>query len=117
MLELPAIFPSNYVLESGERTADLIAETEKGILVSRAWYVYPVNPLLGDFTGCGRSGMHLIKNGEVGTPLKQFRFFDNMISFLKNIECLGKDDVQVSPWFGYSIYSPSIKVSNMRITE
>ncbi|MFX0093994.1 MAG: TldD/PmbA family protein, partial [Candidatus Hodarchaeota archaeon] len=116
-LGVPSITPSNYVLDSSERIKDIISETKNGILVSRVWYVYPINPILGDFTGCGRSGMQLIKDGELTIPLKQFRFFDNVQSLMKNIEGLGTDDVQVSPWFGYSIQAPSIKANNIRIPE
>ncbi|MFX1251813.1 MAG: TldD/PmbA family protein [Promethearchaeota archaeon] len=116
-LGVPSITPSNYVLDSSERVKDIISETKDGILVSRVWYVYPINPLLGDFTGCGRSGMQIIKDGELTTPLKQFRFFDNILELFKNIECLGTNDIQVSPWFGVSIKTPTIKVNNVRIPE
>ncbi|MGL4881499.1 MAG: TldD/PmbA family protein [Waterburya sp.] len=74
------------VMAGSEQTvADLIASTERGILVSRAWYVRYVNPKTLEVTGMTRDGTFLIENGKLVHPIKNLRFNQCLPSMLKNV--------------------------------
>ena len=69
---------------------DLIASTERGILVTRFWYIRGVDPRTVLYTGLTRDGTFLIEHGKVTKPVKNFRFNESPVIMLNNIEELGK---------------------------
>jgi predicted Zn-dependent protease len=73
---------------SSQDVTDLIAQTERGILVSRAWYVRYVNPRTLEVTGMTRDGTFLIENGQIVYPIKNLRFNQNLPEMLSNVEAL-----------------------------
>ena len=82
-----AIYP--IVMSGSDKTvADLIASTERGILVTRAWYVRYVNPRTLEVTGMTRDGTFLIENGKISHPIKNLRFNQCLPEMLKNIVAL-----------------------------
>src|SRR5262249_37627227 len=57
-------FPSNIVIAGGKTPLDeMIASTDRGILVTRFWYIREVDPYEKIFTGMTRDGTFLIENG------------------------------------------------------
>ena len=70
---------------SDQTVADLIASTERGILVSRAWYVRYVNLRTLEVTGMTRDGTFLIENGKISHPIKNLRFNQCLPEMLKNV--------------------------------
>lgn len=64
----------------------LIEGTERGILVSNFWYIRAVNQMDLTLTGMTRDGTFLIENGEVTTPLRNFRFHDSPIRAFQTIK-------------------------------
>ena len=84
-----AMYP--IVMTGSDKTvADLIASTEKGILVARAWYVRYVNPRTLEVTGMTRDGTFLIENGKVSHPIKNLRFNQSLPEMLKNVVALSQ---------------------------
>ncbi|MDP9017175.1 MAG: TldD/PmbA family protein [Candidatus Eremiobacteraeota bacterium] len=80
-------FPANSIVLPGTKTREqLIAETERGILVSRTWYTRVVDPKQQTITGLTRDGVFLIENGKLTKTLKNFRFFTSMLTALSDIE-------------------------------
>lgn len=75
---------------SDQSVADLIASTERGILVSRAWYVRYVNPRTLEVTGMTRDGTFLIENGKISQPIKNLRFNQCLPEMLKNVVALSQ---------------------------
>ena len=71
-------------------TEDLIADTEKGILVTRAWYVRYVNPRTLEVTGMTRDGTFSIENGKIAYPIQNMRFNQSLPEMLNNISAVGK---------------------------
>jgi predicted Zn-dependent protease len=69
--------------------ADMIKSTERGILVTRFWYIRSVDPRTILNTGLTRDGTFLIENGKIARPVKNFRFNESPIFFLNNLEMLG----------------------------
>jgi predicted Zn-dependent protease len=71
-------------------TEDLIKNTEKGILVTRFWYIRMVDQQTLVQTGLTRDGTYYIENGQIKFPIKNFRFNESPIIMLNNVEELGK---------------------------
>lgn len=67
---------------------DLIAQTERGILVNRAWYVRYVNPKTLEVTGMTRDGTFLIEDGRIAYPIKNLRFNQILPEMLRDIDAL-----------------------------
>ena len=83
--------PGNLLMSGGDKsTADLVRGTEKGILVTRTWYIRMVDPQTVLLTGLTRDGTFYIENGEIKYPLKNFRFNESPVIMLNNIDELGK---------------------------
>ncbi len=81
----------NVIMEGGTKsTADLIRTTERGILVSRTWYIRMVDPQTVLLTGLTRDGTFYIENGQIKYPVKNFRFNESPVIMLNNVEELGK---------------------------
>ncbi|MGY2130969.1 TldD/PmbA family protein [Hymenobacter sp. HD11105] len=87
----PTAFPSGFIMEGGTQTVqDMIKSTEKGILVTRLWYIRDVDPQTLLYTGLTRDGTFYIENGKIKHPVKNFRFNESPIIMLNNIEAIGK---------------------------
>ncbi|MBO0350413.1 TldD/PmbA family protein [Phormidium pseudopriestleyi FRX01] len=68
--------------------ADLIAQTQQGILVSRAWYVRYINPRTLEVTGMTRDGTFWIENGEIAYPIENLRFNQSLPAMLREVDAL-----------------------------
>lgn len=87
----PLSMGRSLVIEGGNQSLeDLIKSTEKGILVTRFWYIRSVDPQTLLLTGLTRDGTFYIENGEIKFPLKNFRFNESPVIMLNNVEALGK---------------------------
>jgi predicted Zn-dependent protease len=83
--------PANFIMEGGTQSlADMIKSTKKGILVTRFWYIRPVDPQTLLYTGLTRDGTFYIENGQIKFPVKNFRFNESPIIMLNNLEAMGK---------------------------
>ena len=83
--------PGNLIMAGGDKsTARAGREHQKGILVTRTWYIRMVDPQTVLLTGLTRDGTFYIENGEIKHPMKNFRFNESPVIMLNNIEELGK---------------------------
>ena len=71
---------------------DMIRSTERGVLVTRFWYIRSVDPQSLLLTGLTRDGTFYIENGEIKFPIKNFRFNESPIIMLNNVEELGRTE-------------------------
>ena len=82
--------PGSLELSGGGSTLEqLIAGTERGILVTHCWYIRSVDQRTLVYTGLTRDGTFLIENGRVARSIKNFRFNDSPLFMLNNLEALG----------------------------
>jgi predicted Zn-dependent protease len=89
--------PGNLIMTGGEKsTMDLVKTTQKGVLVTRTWYIRMVDPQTVLLTGLTRDGTFYIENGEIKYPIKNFRFNESPVIMLNNVEEFGKP-VRVQP--------------------
>ena len=83
--------PGNLIMSGGTKsTSDLVRETQRGVLVTRTWYIRMVDPQTVLLTGLTRDGTFYIENGQLKYPLKNFRFNESPVIMLNNIDELGK---------------------------
>jgi predicted Zn-dependent protease len=89
----PVARPQGVILEGGDQSlADMIRNTERGVLVTRFWYIRAVDPQTLLYTGLTRDGTFYIENGQIKFPVKNFRFNESPIIMLNNIEAMGKPE-------------------------
>ena len=76
--ESPIAEPPNLLVDPGSAGTleQLIADTERGVLVTSLWYIRPVDPRALLFTGITRDGVFWIEQGKVVRPLKNLRVND-----------------------------------------
>jgi len=87
----PVPTPNNFVMVGGDASLDdLIKDVRRGILVTRTWYIRPVDPQTQLYTGLTRDGTFFVENGEIKYPVKNLRFNESPIIMLNNVERLGK---------------------------
>jgi PmbA protein len=109
--------PLNIVIAGGSTsTAQMISSTERGILVTRLWYIREVEPYDKIMTGMTRDGTFLIENGRVTRGLRNFRFNQGIIELLNNVEALSPS-VRASGEETFDMVVPAMKVRNFNFTE
>lgn len=107
----------NIIMDGGTKsTAELIAGTERGILVTRTWYIRMVDPQTVLLTGLTRDGTFYIENGQLRYPIKNFRFNESPVIMLNNIEELGRP-VRVKADEGSSMLLPPMKIRDFTFTS
>ena len=78
-------------LDGGTESLDqIIASTQRGVLVTHCWYIRPVDQRTLVFTGLTRDGTFLIENGKIARPIKNFRFNESPLFMLNNLDAIGR---------------------------
>lgn len=110
--------PDAIVMEGGTQSLeDLIKSTEKGILVTRLWYIREVDPQTVLQTGLTRDGTFYIENGQIKYPVKNFRFNESPVIMLNNIEALGIPERAVSGESGIHALIPPMKIRDFTFSS
>ncbi|MEO7455825.1 MAG: TldD/PmbA family protein [Gemmatimonadaceae bacterium] len=117
----PTASAGSLKMSGGSSTVDeMIASTQRGLLVTRFWYLRPVDQRTILFTGLTRDGTFLIENGKITRAVKNLRFNDSPVFMLNNLEALGVP-VRVSATedggAGQAIVVPPIKVRDFNFTS
>ena len=113
--------PLNIVFEGGpdaaRQTVDqMIASTDRGILVTRLWYIREVDPYEKILTGMTRDGTFLIEKGKVQGGVRNFRFNQSLVSMLSGVEALGTP-IRASGEESFDMVVPPLKVRDFNFTE
>lgn len=108
--------PINVVIAGGEKPlAQIIAETDKALLVTRFHYMNPVNMRQSVMTGLTRDGFFLIENGKISKAVRNMRFTENMIEAFNRIEEIASDRSAISAFMG-AVCLPGMKISEFHFT-
>jgi len=111
-------FPTTVKMLGGTTTTEqMIANTERGLLVTRLWYLREVDPRTALYTGLTRDGVFLIENGKVKNAVRNFRFNESPIFMLNNIEALGPTQRLAGTENGGDIVMPVIKARDFNFTS
>ena len=109
--------PMNLVFAGGNSSVEeMISGTERGILVTRLWYIREVDPYEKIMTGMTRDGTFLVENGAVVSGIRNFRFNQSLIAMLSNVEALGPA-VRASGEESFDMVVPAMKIRNFHFTE
>src|SRR6516162_8663683 len=82
--------PMNLVVEGGKTPVEeMIATTDRGLLVKRLWYIREVDPYEKIMTGMTRDGLYLVERGKIKQAVRNFRFNQSILQMLQNVEALG----------------------------
>ncbi len=110
--------PDGIIMEGGTASLeDLIKSTEKGILVTRLWYIRSVDPQTLLYTGLTRDGTFYIENGKIKFPVKNFRFNESPVIMLNNLEELGRPERVVSGESFQSALIPPMKIRDFTFSS
>jgi predicted Zn-dependent protease len=116
----PTGFPQGYRMSGGNSSVEeMIRSTDRGLLVTRMWYIRPVDPRTILFTGLTRDGTFLIENGRITTAVKNLRWNESPIFLLNNIEMMS-EPVRVNATedgSGTGVLVPSIKARDFTFTS
>ena len=83
--------PGGLKMVGGTKSVDeLVAGTQRGILVTRFWYIRFLDQRTVVVTGLTRDGTFLIENGKITRPLKNFRWNESPLFMLNKIEEIGR---------------------------
>ena len=109
--------PVNIVIDGGDVSLErMIAETPRGILVTRLWYIREVDPYEKIFTGMTRDGTFLVESGRIVCGVRNFRFNQSLIELLSNVEALSAP-VRASGEETFDMVVPAMKVRGFNFTE
>jgi len=79
-----AVAADNLVMTGGSaEPADMIAATERGLLLTTLWYIREVDPTTLLLTGLTRDGVYLVEDGEVTAAVNNFRFNESPLDLLR----------------------------------
>ncbi|HKD86512.1 MAG TPA: TldD/PmbA family protein [Terriglobales bacterium] len=101
---------------ASQTVEQMIASTERGVLVTRLWYIREVDPYEKILTGMTRDGTFLIENGQIRRGIRNFRFNESLIHMLQNVEAMG-EPVRASGEESMDMVVPRIKVREFNFTE
>ena len=106
----------NGVLDGGSRsTAELIANTKRGLLVTRFWYIRNVDYRKTIVTGMTRDGTFLIEEGKIAGGVRNLRFNQSILEALCRAE-FSRERVRTGG-YSYSLVIPTAKIEGFRFTS
>jgi len=109
---------SSVAMQPGDATlAQMVASTERGLLVNRFWYANVAEPSRAVITGMTRDGLFLVEKGRLAGPVCNMRFTESIINALSRVEMVGSDLHSVGDEWGSGVTRvPALKLSSFRFT-
>ena len=109
--------PMNLVFSGGDSSVEkMIASTDRGLLVTRLWYIREVDPYEKIMTGMTRDGLFLVENGRVTGAVRNFRFNQSILEMLRNVELLSPA-VRATGEEAFEMVVPAMKIRNFHFSE
>ena len=104
------------VIAGGSRSAnDLVRETKRGLLVTRFWYIRPVDHRKTIVTGMTRDGTFLIEDGEIVSGVRNMRFNQSILAALGSAAF--SDRVVRTGGYSYSSVVPTARIDAFRFSS
>lgn len=109
--------PLNLVFSGGDSSVEkMIASTDRGLLVTRIWYIREVDPYEKIMTGMTRDGLFLVENGKVTAAVRNFRFNQSILEALRDVEMLGPA-IRATGEEAFEMVVPAMKIRDFQFTE
>jgi PmbA protein len=109
--------PMNLVIGGGRSSIEeMIAGTDRGLLVTRLWYIRELDPYEKVMTGMTRDGLFLVEKGKVSRSVRNFRFNQSILQMLRNVEALGPSR-RATAEESFEMVVPPMKIGNFHFSE
>jgi PmbA protein len=102
--------------QNPQTLAEMIASTERGVLVTRLWYIREVDPYEKIVTGMTRDGTFLVENGKVKQGIRNFRLNESLIHMLSNVEAMSVP-LRSCGEESFDMVVPAMKIRDFNFTE
>jgi PmbA protein len=112
--------PTNLVIQgrgAKKTTEELIAELDKGLLITRFWYNREVDPKTKTVTGMTRDGTFLVENGEIKRPVKNLRFNQSLLELFNKVDGVTEPVRNFSEFQSFRILQPGILARDFNFTS
>ena len=109
--------PMNIVMD-GDRSSveDMIKSTDRGLLVTRVWYIREVDPYKKILTGMTRDGTFWIEDGQVRQGVRNLRFNQSLIDMLSNVEMMSPSQ-RTAGEESFEMVVPAVKVRDFNFAS
>ena len=109
--------PMNLVVSGGKTSIDeMIAGTDRGLLVTRLWYIRELDPYEKAMTGMTRDGLFLVEKGKISRSVRNFRFNQSILQMLRNVEALGPSH-RATAEESFEMVVPPMKIKEFHFSE
>jgi predicted Zn-dependent protease len=102
--------------QNPQTLSEMIASTQRGVLVTRLWYIREVDPYEKMLTGMTRDGTFLVENGRVRQGVRNFRFNESLIHMLSNVEAMSVPRRSCGEE-SFDMVVPAMKIRDFNFTE
>lgn len=112
----------NLILDGGTDRSldDMVAATERGLLLTCLWYIREVDPATLLLTGLTRDGVYLVENGEVVGEVNNFRFNESPVDLLSRASEAGRTEKTLprewGDWFTRAAM-PALRVPDFNMSS
>ncbi len=115
-------YVDNLIVDGGgtKTTDELVASTERGLLLTCLWYIRVVDPQTLLLTGLTRDGVYLVEGGEVVGAANNFRWNDSPVGLLDRITESGVSAPTLPrEWSDYFTYTrmPALRVPDFNMSS
>jgi predicted Zn-dependent protease len=116
-----ALAADNAVMTGGSADlADLVAATERGLLLTTLWYIREVDPTTLLLTGLTRDGVYLVEDGEVTAAVNNFRFNESPLDLLRRATQAGVSEATLPREWGDWVTRtamPSLRIPDFHMSS
>ncbi|MDD4051880.1 MAG: metallopeptidase TldD-related protein, partial [candidate division Zixibacteria bacterium] len=110
-------YPKNLAVAPGDKTLEeMIASTEKGVLITHFWYINFLNPMQTMITGTTRDGTFMIENGKVGAAVKNMRTNQSILEAFSKVRDISSQRI-VYPQFSSLMLVPAMKIDEFNLMQ
>jgi predicted Zn-dependent protease len=96
-----AVPADNLLMTGGEASLDeMIADTERALLLTTLWYIRTVDPTNLLLTGLTRDGVYLVEDGRVSAAVNNFRFNESPLDLLGRAAEVGSTEITLPREWG-----------------
>jgi predicted Zn-dependent protease len=118
----PVAVPADNLLMTGGSASmrDMIANTERGLLLTTLWYIREVDPTVLLLTGLTRDGVYLVEDGEVTAAVNNFRFNESPLDLLRRATEAGVSELTLPrEWGDWATRAamPSLRIPDFHMSS
>ncbi|KOU19839.1 peptidase [Streptomyces sp. WM6372] len=112
----------NLILDGGgdRSLEEMVASTERGLLLTCLWYIREVDPATLLLTGLTRDGVYLVENGQVVGEVNNFRFNESPVDLLSRASEAGRTEKTLprewSDWFTRAAM-PALRIPDFNMSS